>query len=73
MVTENEIELVARRVADLIRPEEPWMSKNDVAAHFACSTRSIELAMRDGLPHRPLFGRSKFRASEVQAWLDGQA
>ena len=42
----------------------------DIAKHFGCSTRAIELAMREGLPYRVFFGRSKFRASEVQAWLD---
>jgi hypothetical protein len=59
-------------VAELIRPEEPWLGKAEVAKHFGCSTRSIEIAMKDGLPYRPMFGRSKFRASEVQAWLDKQ-
>jgi hypothetical protein len=70
-VTGHEAELIARRVAELVRPEEPWLSKTEVAKHFSCSTRSVEIAMRDGLPYRQLFGRSKFRASEVQAWLDG--
>jgi hypothetical protein len=69
-MSDAEIELLARRVAELIRPEEPWLSKAEIARHFGCSTRSIELAMKDGLPYRPIFGRSKFRVSEVQAWRD---
>jgi hypothetical protein len=71
-VTEHECELIARRVAELIGLEEPWLGKAEIAEHFGCSTRSIELAMKKGLPYRLIFGRSKFRASAVQAWLDAQ-
>jgi hypothetical protein len=31
--------------------------------------RAIEYAMKEGLPYRVLFGRAKFRVSEVEAWL----
>jgi hypothetical protein len=49
---------------------EPWLSKQDLARHLSCSVRSIEFAVRDGCPHAIIFGRKKFRASEVEAWLE---
>lgn len=49
---------------------EPWLDKRGVAQHFSCSVRSIEGAMTRGLPYATIFGRPKFRASEVEAWLE---
>jgi hypothetical protein len=49
---------------------EPWLDKRGLAAHLACSTRSIELAVAAGMPHAIIFGRVKFHASEVEAWLE---
>lgn len=49
---------------------EPWLDKAGVAAHFGCCTKSIDLAVRDGMPHAVIFGRRKFRVSEVEAWLE---
>ena len=69
-MTDQQIELVARRVAELIQPDEPYLDKAEIAAHLKCSTRTIELEMRDnGLPYYVMFGRSKFKASEVECWL----
>jgi hypothetical protein len=49
---------------------EPWLDKRGLAAHLACSVRSIELAAAAGMPHAVIFGRVKFRASEVEPWLE---
>lgn len=49
---------------------EPWLDKKGLARHLACSVRSIEFAIVDGMPHTVIFGRVKFRASEVEAWLE---
>jgi hypothetical protein len=49
---------------------EPWLSKQDLARHFACSVRSVEFAVADGMPHAIVFGRVKFRASEAEIWLE---
>ncbi|HEY3946631.1 MAG TPA: hypothetical protein VGL78_15490 [Solirubrobacteraceae bacterium] len=51
------------------RQHEPWLDKRGLAEHFACSVRSIELAMSQGMPHALIFGRPKARASEVEVWL----
>jgi hypothetical protein len=49
---------------------EMWLDKKGIARHFACSVRSIEFAVADGLPHATIFGRAKFRVSECEAWLE---
>ena len=49
---------------------EPWLDKRGLAAHLGCSVRSIEYAVRDGMPSAVIFGRVKFRASEVERWLE---
>ena len=48
---------------------EPWLDKRALAAHLSCSVRSIEFAVAEGMPHAIIFGRVKFQASEVEAWL----
>ncbi len=51
---------------------EPWLDKRGLAEHLACSVRWIERRMEQGLPHTHIAGRAKFRASEVEAWLERQ-
>lgn len=53
-------------VADL----EPWLDKRSLAAHLGCGIRWIEYRLEDGMPHTLLAGRVKFRASEVEPWLE---
>jgi 5-methylcytosine-specific restriction endonuclease McrA len=48
----------------------PWLDKEGLAEHFACSTRSIEMAQAEGMPHARIFGRPKFQVPEVEAWLE---
>jgi hypothetical protein len=47
-----------------------WLDKRGLAEHLSCSVRSIEAAMKRGMPYAVIFGRAKFRASEVEAWLE---
>ena len=49
---------------------EPWLCKRELAAHLSCSVRSVEYALAEGMPHALIFGRPKFHASEVEAWLE---
>ena len=49
---------------------EPWLDKRELAEHLACSLRSIQTALAEGLPHARIFGRTKFRVSEVEVWLE---
>ena len=49
---------------------EPWLDKRQLAEHFACSVRSIENALAEGVPHARIFGRPKFRPSQVEPWLE---
>jgi hypothetical protein len=49
---------------------EPWLDKRGLAAHLSCSIRSIQTALAAGMPHATIFGRAKFRVSEVEPWLE---
>lgn len=49
---------------------EPWLGKAAIAEYFACSEKWIELRMDEGLPHARIAGRIKFRASDVERWLE---
>jgi hypothetical protein len=48
---------------------EPWLDKKDLAEHYACSVRSVETALSEGLPHAIIFGRLKFQVSQTDPWL----
>lgn len=48
---------------------DPWLDKRGIAQHLACSIRSIEYAMDEGMPHTIIFGRPKFQAAQVETWL----
>jgi hypothetical protein len=54
-------------VTDLL---EPWLDKRALAEHLACSVRSIQTVLAEGCPHAVVFGRVKFRVSEVEPWLE---
>jgi hypothetical protein len=49
---------------------EPWIDKRALAEHLSCSVRSIETAVSEGMPHAVIFGRVKFRVTDVELWLD---
>jgi hypothetical protein len=47
-----------------------WLDKRGLASHLACSVRSIEHAVNDGMPHAIIFGRVKFQVADVEPWLE---
>ena len=49
---------------------EPWLDKKKLAAHYSCSVRSIERTLAEGMPHAVIYGRAKFKVSEVEPWLE---
>lgn len=49
---------------------EPWLDKKGLADHLECSVRWIEKRQVEGMPHALIAGRIKFRASEVEPWLE---
>ena len=49
---------------------EPWLDKRGLASYLACSVRSVETALAEGMPHARIFGRPKFKPSEVEPWLE---
>ena len=49
---------------------EPWLDKRGLAEHLACSVRSIQTALAEGMPHAVIFGRVKFQVPAVEQWLE---
>lgn len=54
------------RVLDLRPPvdvaaSEPWLPKRDLAAHLSLSIRWVEYRVSEGMPHRVIGGRLRFR------------
>ena len=48
---------------------EPWLTKQEIAEHLRCSVRSINYSLNAGMPHAIIYGRAKFRVTEVEQWL----
>lgn len=71
MNAQDRVELADLVASVVVARQEtsPWLDKRGLAEHFACSLRSIEQAMADGMPHSIIFGRAKFKALECEAWL----
>ena len=49
-----------------------WLDKRGLAEHLCCSVRSIQVALAEDMPHAVIFGRVKFRVSEVEPWLEAR-
>lgn len=49
---------------------EPWLDKKAAAEFWACSQRSLDYAVKEGMPHAIVFGKVKFRVSEAEPWLE---
>jgi hypothetical protein len=49
---------------------EPWLDKKRLEEHLGCKARWIEYRMAEGMPHAKIAGRIKFKASEVERWLE---
>jgi hypothetical protein len=51
------------------RPPEPWVTKRQLANHLSVTPRLIEIQHPLGLPRLSTGGMSRYRISEVEAWL----
>jgi predicted DNA-binding transcriptional regulator AlpA len=49
---------------------EPWLDKKALAKHLGCSVSWVEKRMAEGMTHALFAGRVKFKASEVERWLE---
>jgi hypothetical protein len=49
---------------------ERWLDKRGLASHLGCGIRWIEMRVAEGMPSTMIAGRRKFRASEVEEWLE---
>jgi hypothetical protein len=51
---------------------EPLLTKQDLAAALGFSVRWVEYRVREGLPHKTIGGRLRFRRSVCEAWLEAR-
>jgi phage terminase Nu1 subunit (DNA packaging protein) len=49
---------------------EPWLDRRKLADYLSCSVRLVEIWLDEGMPYVVLGGRKKFRASEIEVWLE---
>jgi excisionase family DNA binding protein len=51
---------------------EPWLTREALAEYLGCSVRWIDyrIAEHAGFPAHEIAGRLKFRASDVETWLE---
>lgn len=49
---------------------EKWMTKAELAEHLGCGVRWIEMRVAEGMPSALIASRRKFKASEVEPWLE---
>jgi phage terminase Nu1 subunit (DNA packaging protein) len=45
------------------------LTKNDLAGHYAITTRTVDNWIRRGMPYEPCGGAKRFRLDAVAAWL----
>jgi hypothetical protein len=66
--------LLLRNLSQARSPEdsvtEPWLDRKKLAEHYSCSVRKLEEAIAEGMPCAVIFGRKKFRVSDVEPWLE---
>lgn len=62
--------VVPADVVDLHPTSSGWLDKRGIAEYFGCSIRSINRRMAEGMPHATIFGKTKFKADECEAWLE---
>lgn len=48
---------------------DPWLTKQQLAAHLKMSTRTIDRMTLEGLPYTQLGKRRRYKTAEVEQWL----
>jgi hypothetical protein len=69
----DQLEAIAQRQAQLVVAQlggEGWLDKSGLAEHFSCSVRTVESWRAEGMPHKTIAGKVKFRAPEAECWLE---
>jgi excisionase family DNA binding protein len=65
-------EQVAAELAAATAPAGPWLTRQQAAARVGCSLRHFDSHVRPSLPSHPVGRGVRFKAEEVDAWLDTQ-
>jgi hypothetical protein len=47
---------------------EAWVKEDQIARHFAVSTRTVRRWRKDGLPSQLVGGSRRYRIGEAEAW-----
>jgi hypothetical protein len=73
-LSDNQLEQIARRAAELVPAPEPrtdgWLTPKQLAGHLAMSPRWVAYRVREGMPHVLIAGKPRFKAAEVDQWLE---
>ena len=51
---------------------EPWLTRRQIAKHYAFLTRWVERQTAAGMPGRRIGGERRYKFSEVDEWLVGR-
>jgi predicted DNA-binding transcriptional regulator AlpA len=51
---------------------EPYVDSNAVMEFLSVPRRTLELLVKQGLPHIRINRSRRYRLSEIQAWLDAK-
>jgi excisionase family DNA binding protein len=77
-LSEETVEALARAIADAMAAQapaapEPYMTTPELAKHLRVSENHVRnLVSSNEIPHKRIGKAVRFRASEVDAWLDGR-
>jgi hypothetical protein len=72
-LTDAQLVAIAEKVAEINGDrEERWLSQMELAQHFGCSVRTVLTWQKQGMPHITVGSHPRYRASEVEAWLNGR-
>lgn len=67
--TEELAAVIRDAIREAIAEAEPWLDKQGLADHFACSVRTVEYWQAEGLPFTVIAGRVKFKRAGAEDWL----
>jgi hypothetical protein len=66
------VQLEAFRARRPRQVEEPWVSKQQIARHFAVTPTCIDNWCRAGMPFEYVGGRRRFKVSVCEAWHEAR-
>ena len=62
-------EAVESALTDLFEPPPPWLTLDELAAHFRCSRTTVNRWRSQGMPHVMVGESPRFQLEPVTQWL----